>query len=114
MEYIRPYKNLSDEGRKDILFFKDQLKHFQSKLAAYAFSDIQKCETIQETTVLLKILVKVCEIHQKHLERMEQSEYKAYLIELGVNCGNSQEPKEQAGTINRQPSIFKRKITWTT
>jgi hypothetical protein len=110
--YVRPYRNLVKEGLDDINFFKLQLKNFQNKLAVRAFCDIRECKTIDETIKLLKILVKACELHQKHLERMEQSEYKAYLHKLGI-CGKDTEGQEvRPGTTDQKPAVIKREITW--
>ena len=109
---MRTYQFLSMEAKKDSEFFKKQLRTFQIMLAVRAFSDLKMCETLDDTINALEQLIRDCKAKQLRLERMEKSEYKAYISELCGDIEDSDGKKEPTRASDTELTEPKHKITW--
>ena len=110
--YHTPFQNLHEESKKDVEFFKLQLRNFQIMIAVRAFSDLKTCRTLGDTINTLKELIKDCEKKQVALERMANREYKAYLAKLCRDIKNPYSEEEPAGVTDTEPEHAERKAPW--
>ena len=109
---MRPYQNLVKEGKNDIKALENELLFFRRLLARYVFKDLELCETINSIIESTKTAISECKTYQTYLERMERSEYKAYISELRRNCEDSEIPQREARTTPPLPATIGRKVTW--
>jgi len=113
MEYHLPYKNLASEGKKDIDFFKLQLRTFQIMIAVRAFSDLKMCQTLDETIETLKSLIKECEKKQVALERIEKREYKTYIFKLLRDGKDTDTTEESSRLTDTESEDTQRETPWS-